>query len=612
MESFYDTYKDSPIPVLKNKQSVQKQIDSISSKGGQKLNEEESRLYGIMNGVKGVKGVKSDSWSDTEPFSVIKNMITSVHNAQMKLRTDDDYQSMQAFNRLKEVKSSLYDSLDNAVKNIGDYEAQKVKNGLMPQENTIYNLLSKDKEDILANQERISSRGDSQGIAPGYEQGTTNVLSGGGGTEIPSSGEFSGSTGSKGLPENASQPVKYDQQAQDQYKAARAHTLEQKNLFTKGPVGEILKPGPSGQRYLMADGSVNPSIFNRTPKSPGAIKQYMMALKASGFPEEKTALDLQDAAVNQMRHPSRGIVNDEGTINPDKLQRFIDQHASAIDAVPGLRDKLANAKQAQQTYFDSVQRQAQSKKEFEDSQAARMIGKHPVDAMKDVFSGTDRNEIKQRIQALKNDIGDNSEANKSLKRNMTDFILEKVMGKSIDDVASINTKNPKAFRDFLTNNKQALSLVYSPEEMSSLKAVALDSYRKAVVGKTSLISGQSNSAADLHAMMSENGSTHPHEIINDHALNFLIGSSAHAHPVAAGATIGAKFLNKIRNAFLENDIKDEKTLKTVAALHPEIARLFVQISDNYNPTAIKKFAVQLHKIAVESLIGTLSDPKEAQ
>ena len=98
------------------------------------------------------------------------------------------------------------------------------------------------------------------------------------GANRSATGAFGGIAGDQGLPGAASPlALNFDQDAANRYAAARQATLDRKQTFRTGTVGQVLKPGQGGASYGVADADVARRFLNGQPTEPARVQEFIQA-----------------------------------------------------------------------------------------------------------------------------------------------------------------------------------------------------------------------------------------------------------------------------------------------------------------------------------------------
>ena len=569
-----DKYGKAPVPTSPVFKAIEESKKLLNEKGGIETEPAEQKIYDTIG-----------TWNAAEPFKNIRDMHSTIGKVERSLRYDANADP-RALTRLGNVKRSLSEALDNASENLVKNEQV---NGITP-ENSLYSKLIAEKEAFnakRAEEARTGSQRDMPG--DGEQQGQFTIFSDGTGTKVQTSGGSGGAAGGESV-SPTTEPVDYSQ-ASSQYKAAKAKTLEQNQLFAQGPVGKVLAPGKNGAEYRMPDGRVNSAIL-QGPEAPAAVKQYIDAIKASGGDEAKAITDIHDAIVNDLRSPAKKIITESG-VDSGRLEKWINSNSKTIDAVPGLREKLSNAKAAQDLVNESLERQKTQIDTFDSSEAGKFIGQDPSSAVSKLMAGDDPAvRIAKVNEILKQMPPDNLAARNGFKKAVNDFIMRRVRGVIENDPSNLDISSSPKFRRFISDNRQMLENVYGKDGLNNFLAVTDNMYRKAAVDAGSKTSGQSNTPEDI--LRSKKLEGKPKSVM-DHLSDIgLTGIVAHEPTVGLPLTIAKGVWQKFTGAAKAAHASTIEGLQTVAALHPEVARILVQQADKINPSILGKLTNALY------------------
>lgn len=378
----------------------------------------------------------------------------------------------------------------------------------------------------------------------------------------------------------------YGSAGQEAYSAARLHTMEQRQFYGQPVMADILAPGKNGQQYRMQDANIPNKIFNSQPTSPENIRTY---LSERGGGDAQT---LHDIAFAKMR--DRGAIGDDGMINQAKLDAFVQSHRAAIDATPGLSDKLQNIQASQDAYNTRMAQRETAVSDFNNTQAARFIGSDPKQAVASAFSG---NDAPQKLILLANDVAGNPAAEAGLRDLVRQHIIEQVRKVQNGDTTGLDLAGPKAFRTFMAKNGAALNRILGAEGMTALNAVLTDMRRVAINDQATKLVGRSDTAPAAAMMGKSLFNVFSRGLAEHASAAFGAGSGLSIFgPVGGiiGAALGAG-ADKVMNAMAQRNIHTMDQLLLEAMRNPELARLLVQKASTTKPGTGEKIARALIK-----------------
>ena len=231
-----------------------------------------------------------------------------------------------------------------------------------------------------------------------------------------SSRGFGGVAGDQGV--SGSTPafaLNFDPDAANRYAAARQATLDRKQTYRTGTVGQVLKPGQGGASYGVADANVASRFLNGQPTEPARVQEF---IQAAGGGDQASRV-MREALVSDLRQ--KGIVQEDGTIKPAAFDAWQQRHAGTIQQFQGLGDQFRNVRAAQDSLNDATARHQQALADFQKSAAGHFIHDDPQVAVRRAFSSGNP---AVTFQQLAGAVRGNADAEGGLKRAVVDYILE--------------------------------------------------------------------------------------------------------------------------------------------------------------------------------------------
>ena len=302
---------------------------------------------------------------------------------------------------------------------------------------------------------------------------------------------------------------------------ARLAHAQKKETFWTGPVGEVLKGGPTYGSYSLENANVARKFLTEQPNEPGRVQKFIDAVGG-----HQQAVDaMQEALVSDLR--AKKIIGEDGMVVPDRLKDWLrpDKRGRTVDMFPGLRERLGNVEAAQRTYDDTVAAHKQSVVDFNKQAAAdylekmgaakaenagalrdikaentrelrgaktehagqvsafnqaagKFVGTDPVDAMGRILNAPTRDADVLDVMARARN---NPEVLDGLKRLTADYIERKfatgrLTNSELDPSAQMF--NQKAYREFLDKNGDILKRIYGGQGYQSLYGVGADMRRQ--------------------------------------------------------------------------------------------------------------------------------------
>lgn len=386
----------------------------------------------------------------------------------------------------------------------------------------------------------------------------------------------------------------FDQAASDRYTAAKAGTLERKQTFRSGPVGNVLAPGPNGTPYRLPDSSV-PQKF---ASSPEGISAYVNA--AGGRPEAVKML--HDYLASTLKRLP------DGSIDPGAFPRWLERNRAAVDAFPELKDRFGTAAQAQQAVEDAAAARAESKRTEARSAATLFVGNDPVTAVRKALAVGGNGE--PAFRELAERVRGNPEAEEGLRRAVVQSIRQRMESTVKDLETGQGFISNNAFQKFIDEKLPALRHVFTEPQISMIRRIGEDMSRENSFTSGSKMPG-SNTPQDLGNAMRFSGRG---SLLQ--RMGGALGDTAvfvaleHAGGIATG--IAALALKKVAGAMREAGLKSVDDLVERAMLNPEIARtLIAKVTPKNEADILGRLGNQLRTIAVEAPQNAENRDREA-
>jgi len=166
----------------------------------------------------------------------------------------------------------------------------------------------------------------------------------------------------------------------------------------------------------------------------------------------------------------------DGEVVPRLAENWLRQHDQALSAVPGLKDRFADAVEAQRTLEYNIAIHQQARSDFTRSVAGAFIQDDPARAIERVFTGANR---QQKAQLLMQLTKGNQAATEGLQRAAIDYIRQKFEGAPVPG-SEAGAVMPKRFADFVGQNRDVLTALF-PGRIANFDALAKDLERSSLV-----------------------------------------------------------------------------------------------------------------------------------
>lgn len=434
---------------------------------------EEAAILGVLG-----------QYGETVPFSEF-TALSSRLKAEMRAERMANGET-PAYARMARLAGALQNDLDGAVAGRVQQEAQAVAEGRLAPENTTEALLQRQVEAWFAERTQAGAAG---GNGP---QGFV-----GGGPVRPSAASRlpgAGSEAQRGLPSTSGDPRlsrsdldpgSFDRAAQDRLTAANAATRERVSTFDN----RLLAPFRRQSATDLPHAAVARRIFSGTPESFEAIQTYRRAVG-----DAEASATITPYAIGQAR---RAALNEDGTFDPLKLDRWRRQHADALRAFPDLDARLADVNRMSVTVGDAVAARRQQMDAAQRSALGRFVQVDtPEETTRLVGGLLSRQDGPRQLAEIRRAIGEDVEALQGLRKAAADFITMRLIGNTEVGTSGQTAIRSDQYQTFMRQNESALRTIFSDEEVRNMAAVAADLQRSARSQNAVRIPGQSNTAQD--------------------------------------------------------------------------------------------------------------------
>jgi hypothetical protein len=392
------------------------------------------------------------------------------------------------------------------------------------------------------------------------------------------------------------------QDAADLAAANRAYA-QYKDRFRTGAVGDVLASGRTPGSYRVTDANVPGRLFR--PGQAG-VDSINSLIKAAGSPAEALrvlgdapALSLRDAAVR------------DGQFDEAAYNKWMRAHGDALDKLPGLRDRFANAATGQQAAEDAATAARQKLNDYQDSAASFYLGKgeagaHPITAITKLMS----NENPAAAAAdLMQRAGGSQAAVEGIQRNVIEWLANGARTTAEVGTSGTTELSHAAIKRVLTDPRRlgALQTILTPEQMGRVNNLA-NSLRIAARSANAVkVPGSPTTAADLHALNhSETPSNLAAAFIGDKLGEGLIGGGTAGTIMGGVGMVG----NMLLKAAKLSGLKDVQSLAVDSVINPALGRVMAQ-SAVKNPRApvLKQIAQRLATTVPGTIAGVLAQPR---
>lgn len=434
-------------------------------------------------------------YGDVVPFGEV-TALSSRLKAEMRSERMANGES-PAYRRLAQLNGALQQDLDAVVAGKARYEAREVAEGRLAPEDTLMARAQQWSDEWYARKAEAGNV--ATGSAGANAGGGSTSISGPRGTARQAGNGLGNAPGDPRLSGDAG-GANFDGAARERLSEANAATRERAQTFDNSTLGPIRRRPATNAPYDMPSAVVPSRIFFGRPQSAEAIGRYGQAVG----PEQAMAT-VEPYAVDQAR---RAALNDDGTFDPLKLDRWRRQHQDALRAFPELDARLADAGRAAETMAEVAVTRRQAKEAAQKGTLGKFVGiESPEEVTRTVGALFGRQDGPTQLRNLKRAIGDDKDAQEGLRKALADHITGRLIGNTEVGTSGQAAIKGDQFQTFVRQNAPLLRVVFSPEELRAMEAVALDIQRSNRSLNAVRIPGQSNTAQDMLAVQSGDGAS---------------------------------------------------------------------------------------------------------
>ncbi len=395
-----------------------------------------------------------------------------------------------------------------------------------------------------------------------------------------------------------------DPEAAARLAVADAATIDRVNTFDNKTLKPILARPSVANPFTMPASQVPARIFKPGPAGGETMAQYRAAVG-----DVQALPVIEGYAVDDL---IRVASRPDGTLDPNKLAKWRNDHADALRSFPALDARLANATTASETAGAVAAARRAKVTEAQKGVASKLAGAtDPGEITTIVGKIFDRADSVKQMQQLRRALKGDKDANAGLRRAVVDHVLDKV----VKDATGLGDETLSATRlhDFINENEETLKAAgFSAPEIQSMRELADEAARAAVIAKSArpgenggeaLVqnilkfgTGPNASPTSLYLRMAVQSAGHS-------VLPFLFGGPL----VGLASLIGAGAVNAMRAKGLQS--VDE--LFREALLDPALARkLLAKVNAKNMRPVVNSFRQQLSRSALGGSMAGLDTAED--
>lgn len=521
-------------------------IEGRLSRSAKPLAGEEREIFDVAKG-----------YGEQTPFQEVRDLRSRISTAMSEeLRASG---RTPVYARLSQLRGAVERTIDRAVENQARTEQVAVKRGTMSEEDTIAARMQ-NEVDVWREQRAEQSRAKAQGSAGTQPDGggRTGGFSSTSGTEVQSGSGLRNAPGNPGVQE-AGVPI--DPAAAQRLKDASAATRQRASTFDEGATGTVLKPGARAGEYRTPDSLVPSKVFHPGANGGESVRHY---IAAAG--EDHALPVIADYAAFSLR---KAATRPDGSIDTAKALAWAKQHDAALAELPAeVRNRLANPGRAEEAVTAATTARKQQMADFDRSAIAHVMSTDSGDVVRQVGSIFNSRDAAARMGELSRAAKGNPAAETGLRRSVVDHIQSQFLSNGEAATTGQSQIKADAFQTFMKTKADILAKVFTPEEVSLLRAVSQDLQRANRSISATKLPGGSNTAQDLAHRT--DGS-----VLNRIAVEAAVAAAGHAAAGASGGIVGW-LGTKVGGALRDAGLSSVDDLVKEAMLNPELARALLQ------------------------------------
>lgn len=419
----------------------------------------------------------------------------------------------------------------------------------------------------------------------------------------PSGGLIEGASGLRASdPRSPTQPADieyraFDEAAKGRLDEATAATRNRVNTFDNRNIGPILARPADHAPYTMDAARVASRVFQPGANGFERVQQFR---RAAGTKRANEALEAY--AVDSLR---KRALNDDGTLDPNKLKAWVRSHADALRAFPELNIRLDSATDAVEVMAGMAARRKAALDDAHKGALGKLIGaEDPADVSRIIGGLFSRQDSVRQFGQIRRAIGDDKEALEGLRKATADYLSTRLLSNTEAATSGQTLFKSDQLQTFVRSNRNALRTVFSAEEVSTLEAIAADLQRTNRSLTAVKIPGQSNTVQDALAVTSGDSGV---SILGKLITGGMATGGALAGGMATGSVPGAALGAggaALVSALRQNGIQQVDELVRDALLHPSRARMLLSKVPPKNKTREEAMYRSLARRYVKTAIGT--------
>lgn len=533
-------------------------IDTFKSqpKAAKPMEGEERAIFQAAAGFKGVM-----------PFNEVAALRSRV-STEMRNELSQNGQT-PVYARLTQLRGAIERQIETAVEGKAAQEAEAVASGAMREEDTMLSqwaaAMAAGKETWLADRAGRAGQ-EAVGYSGGLDVAGSRPVSGSYRSEGQGGRGLDNASGAEGIPGNAGLTPNFDEAARARLTEANDATKARAQTFGRGPVGDTLRRSGKEGPYNVPASTVPQKFFRPGPRG---YEDVMAIRNAVNTPEAMSTV--RDYAVSTLRRASE---RSDGTLDPVKVRAWREKHKDAMRAFPEIDGMLANPVKASETMETLAIERKQKLDTYQAGLVGRLIGvQDTADVTKMIGAVFSTEKPVQVMRRLTAETAKDPDAQIGLRKALADWIGTRFVSNTEAATSGQGLMRSDAFQQFIKQNEAALRVVFKPEEVATMKAIAADLQRSNRSVTAVKLPGQSNTAQDLAASSRANQQPSVLSRLLTLGGQLTAGTLATGSPMGGiAAALGGEAVSALRKA----GIQKVDDLITDAMLNPDRARVLLQ------------------------------------
>jgi hypothetical protein len=324
-------------------------------------------------------------------------------------------------------------------------------------------------------------------------------------------------------------------------------------------IGQIMKTNGFKEQYKLPDASVVSKLF---PDGDIGYETGLNYRRVIG--DDPASLDLmRDYVASSMLRSSRD--SETGLIDPKKFDAWRQKKASALRAFPEIASQFETPLEASKAVGDA----AAKRNEILDNYQKGIVGNimklnSPTDIERTIGGIFNKKDSVATMDQLAKAVASNPDAKEGLRKAVVDHIMGKTMSTAESGTTGERLIKADALQKFIQNNREALSKVFTPDELKTWDNISADLRRSNRSIVSSKIPGSPGTAQDLAGKLKDLGKK------SAEVGPFSLGAML-SHTVGAKGAAAIAFGKYVAGKMLESGINNRNDLLRRMHLDPEFA-----------------------------------------